>query len=108
MAPPAGHTGAQLPRENFVTRRFSSAVRASDSMRTHCAALFLCAASACFIVHRYGSSAAGHFRCGAEFFSQTRRELCRWAKMAAIVRPPLRAPGNSARQAWGFKCASRC
>jgi hypothetical protein len=50
IAPPAGHIGTQLPRENFVTRRFAPPDKASVSIRKHCAALFLCADAACFIV----------------------------------------------------------
>ena len=107
IVPPAGHTGTQLPRENLVTRRFAPPDNASASIRKHCVALCLCAAAACRIVQRNGSSGAGHFRCGAEFFSQTSRLLCKCAKMAAIVRPPRFVPGNSARQARGSRCASR-
>ena len=96
MVPPAGQVCAQLPRENFVTRRFGSAERASVNIRKHCPALFRCAAAACFIVHRSGSSGAGHFKCGAEFFSQTSRQLCKCAKIAAMVRPLPFLPGGSA------------
>src|SRR5436190_19363463 len=86
MVPPAGHTGTQPSREYFATRRFGAAESASDNMRKHCAALFLCAAAACFIVQRRGSSSAGHFKCGAEFLSHETRQLCRCAKIAAMVR----------------------
>src|ERR1700730_11887828 len=106
MVAPAGQVGAQLPRENFVTRRFASPNRASVSIRRHCAALFLCAEAACFIVQRSGSSAAGHFRCGAEFLIHERRLLCRCAKIAAIVRPLPLLPGGSARLARGSRRAS--
>src|ERR1700722_12391852 len=103
MVPPAGQVCAQLPRENFVTRRFGFAERASVNIRKHCAALFRCAAAACFIVHRSGSSGAGHFKCGAEFLSHTSRLLCKCAKIAAIVRPLPFLPGGSARQARGSR-----
>src|SRR5438270_10683820 len=66
MVPPAGQVGTQPSRENFLTRRFGLADKASVSMRRHCAALFLCAAATCLIEHRCGSSGAGRFRCGAE------------------------------------------
>src|SRR5580700_3537003 len=103
IVPPAGHVCVQLPRQNFETRRFGSAERASDNMRKHCAALLLCAAAACFMVQRSGSSGGGHFRCGAEFFSHERRTLCRWAKMAAMVRPLPFWPGGWARHARGSR-----
>src|SRR5689334_24524921 len=73
----AGQTGDQLPRENFVTRRFTLLDKASLSMARHCAPLFLCAAAACFIVQRSGLSGVGHFRCGAEFLSHTDRKSTR-------------------------------
>src|ERR1700730_2703602 len=103
MVPPAGHVWVQLPRENFVTRRFGAAERASDNMRKHCAALLRCAAAARFMVQRSGSTGAGHFICGAEFFSHTRRLLCRCAKIAAIVRPLPFLPGTWARHARGSR-----
>src|SRR6202030_3111867 len=103
MVPPAGHVRVQLPRENFVTRRFGAAERASVNIRRHCAALLLCAAAACFMVQRSGSSGGGHFRCGAEFFSHTRRLLCRCEKMAAMVRPLPFLPGGWARHARGSR-----
>src|SRR5579859_94280 len=99
MVPPAGHVCDQLPRENFETRRFAEADNASVNMRRHCSALFLCAAAACFLVQRPGSSGAGHFKCGAEFFSHTSRLLCRCAKMAAMVRPLPFSPGAWVRHA---------
>src|SRR5579864_7161692 len=105
MVAPAGHTGAQAPRENFVTLRFGPDENTSVSMRRHWAALFLCAAAAWRLVQRSGSSGAGHFRCGAEFFSHTRRLLCRWAKRAAMVRPLPALPGGFARQARGSSLA---
>src|SRR5580704_3106394 len=104
MVPPAGHVCDQLPRENFATRRFGAAERASDNMRRHCAALLLCAAAACFMVQRSGSSGGGHFRCGAEFLSHESRLLCRCAKMAAMVRPPPFLPGGWARHARASRC----
>jgi len=64
------------------------------SMRRHCAALFRCAATACFMVQRWGSRAGGHFRCGAFFFSHLRRQLCRCVKIAAMVRPLPFSPGG--------------
>src|SRR5882724_3303249 len=103
MVAPAGQVGAQLPRENFVTRRFEPSEKASFNMRRHCAALFLCAAAACFIVQRSGSSRAEHFRCGAEFLSQIRWLLCRCAKIAAMVRTFRLWPGDSARHALGSR-----
>src|ERR1700690_1090911 len=99
MVLPAGQVCAQLPRENFWTRRLGDAERASDNMRRHWAELFLCAAAAWRMVQRPGSRGAGHFRCGAEFFSHTRRQLWRCAKMAAIGRPLPFLPGGWARQA---------
>src|SRR5208282_3698572 len=103
MVASAGQVGAQLPREYIVTRRLGLSESASVSIARHCAPLFLCAAAACFIVQRSGSSGFGHFRCGAEFRSHTRRLLCRCAKMAAIVRPLPFLPGGSARQARGSR-----
>ncbi len=84
-----GHGCAQLPRENFVTRRSARFDSASFSISRHRAALWRCAARACLIVQRVGSSGFGHFKCGAEFLSQLKRLLCRWAKIAARVRPGL-------------------
>src|ERR1700730_10515400 len=104
MVPPAGHVGTQLSRENFETRRFGAAERASVNMRRHCAALLLCAAAACFMVQRWGSSVVGHFRCGRERLSYLRRLLCRCAKMAAMVRPLPYSPGAWARHARGSRC----
>src|SRR4051812_11483340 len=99
MAPPAGHVRVQLPRENFFTFRSGSVDNASVSMRRHASALLVCAAAACLMVQRNGPNAAGHFRCGAEVRSHTRRLLWRCAKMAAIVRPlPGLAVANCARQ----------
>ena len=106
MVAPAGQVRVQLPRQNFVTLRWVAPDKASLSIRTHRAALFACADAACWIVQRAGSSGAGHFKCGADPFSQTSRALCRWAKIAAMVRPPNPAPGKSARQARGSRWAS--
>src|SRR5579863_3090990 len=100
----AGQTCDQLPRENFLTLRFESGDKASFNIRRHCAALFLWADAACLMVQRKGSSGAGHFRCGAEFLSHTKRLLCRCVKMAAMLRPPRFLPGGSARQARGSRC----
>src|ERR1700678_3599718 len=96
---PAGQVCAQLPRANFATRRFGAAESASLNIRKHCAPLFACAAEACLIVQRSGSSRAGHLKCGAEFFSQERRTLCKWTKIAAIVRPPRSLAGSCAPHA---------
>src|SRR6266851_1114111 len=100
----AGQVGAQLPRKNLVTRRLASLDKGSVSIFRHCAPLFLWAAAACFMVQRSGSRGAGHFKWGAERLSQTRRVLCRWAKIAAMVRPFALRPGGVARQAWGLRC----
>src|SRR5713226_1558949 len=98
MVPPAGHVGIQRSRENFETRRFGAAERASDNMRRHCAPLLLCAAAACFMVKQWRSSGGGHLRCGAFLFSHLRRQLCKCAKMAAMLRPLPFSPGGWARQ----------
>src|SRR6202451_4799005 len=103
MVASAGHVGAQLPRENFVTRLFGSPDKASASIRRHCVALFRCAAEAFLIVQRSGSSGAGHFRCGAEFLIHERRLLCRRAKIAAMVRPFPFSPSGSALHARGSR-----
>src|SRR5271165_2803571 len=87
MVAPAGQSCDQLPRENLVTRREAGSESASFSMARHLEALWRCAARACLMVQRNGSRGAGRLRCGAEFLSQLRRLLCRWAKMAARVRP---------------------
>src|SRR5579872_4076380 len=107
IAPPAGHTGAQLPRENFVTRLLSPPVNASSNISKHRSALSECAADACFMVHLSGSSGFGHFKCDAEFLIHTNRQLCRCAKIAAIVRPLPFFPGGCALQARGSRCLSR-
>src|SRR5260370_12958807 len=101
MVASAGQVGAQLPRSNFVTRRLGSVDKASVNILRHCFPLFLWAAAACFIVQRSGSSAAGHFKCGAEVLGHTRRELCRGAKIAAVVRPLPLWPGGCAPPAGG-------
>src|SRR5579864_941877 len=103
IVPPAGQTGTQLPRENFLTRRAAPPDKASVSILKHCVALCLCAAAACWIVHRNGSSGAGHFKCEAEFLIHTSRLLCRCTKIAAIVRPLPFFPSGSARQARGSR-----
>src|SRR5277367_166005 len=98
MVPVAGQVGIQLSRTNLVMRRFGSAERASASIRWHCAALFLRAAAACFLVQRWGFSGGGHSRCGADFLSHFRRQLWRCAKMAAMVRLEAFRLGSWARQ----------
>jgi hypothetical protein len=54
----AGQVGAQLPRENWVTRHLGFD-KASVSMRRHCVALLVCAEDACLGVQRSGFRGTG-------------------------------------------------
>src|SRR5271154_6892351 len=97
MVAPAGQVGIQVSRENFAMRRLGRAERASDSMRRHWAALLRCAEAVCLRVERWGLSGGGDLRCGAFSRSYLRRQLWRWEKMAAMVRPAPFCPGGWAR-----------